>query len=134
MILVLCTDDRLKTAFSGKRQSTDRALRTNLISLSEGRPIRMNRYSRSRFTEPGNYVVSEDFLKTAGPGQICFAEGHFELPTPERVEKLILYRWNRAYPGDEEMPTEYLHCFALSERADFKGFSHERITREVYVK
>ena len=46
----------------------------------------------------------------------------------------ILYRWNRDYPGDERF------CFPGGEEIwqldrweDFPGFSHEKITEEIYI-
>ena len=51
-----------------------------------------------------------------------------------KVQRLIVYRWNRLYPSDVQFPLEYLSgkC-KLESSFDFAGNSHERITREVYV-
>ena len=63
-------------------------------------------------------------------GSFCFWEG----PTDAPAERIILYRWNRDYPGDERF------CFPGGEEIwqldrweDFPGFSHEKITEEIYI-
>ena len=55
-----------------------------------------------------------------------------QLPA-EKLEGLILYRWNRAYPSDVRWELD-LSQFALTERAEFSGTSHETITRERYTR
>ena len=52
-------------------------------------------------------------------------------PWLERMEGLVLYRWNRRYPADLYC-TLPLEDFVLEERREFAGSSHECITREVY--
>ena len=78
---------------------------------------------------PGAPVRADaDFLDKAGPGEFCWAEGQALRPYAERIEKLICFRWNRRYPGDVflDLPLE---DWRLTERVDFPGFSHEKITR-----
>ncbi len=45
----------------------------------------------------------------------------------------MLYRWNRSYPADVRF-TLALSAFRLTERTDFAGFSHPKITEEIYIK
>ena len=48
---------------------------------------------------------------------------------------VVCYRWNRHYPADQYFDIDLSAMgFALWEREDFPGSSHETITREVYVK
>ena len=103
-----------------------------LLALAAGRPVWMNGYSLAQFgPNGGDLREAEDCLDRAGPGELCFVETADPAPWLERMEGLILYRWNRRYPAD-------LHCtlplegFVLTERREFAGSSHECITREVY--
>ena len=50
----------------------------------------------------------------------------------EQIEQFIIYRWNRVYPTDVsvEIGTEW----KLTETEEFPGFSHEKITKEVYCR
>lgn len=54
-----------------------------------------------------------------------------ELIGARGAEELVLYRWNRSYPGDVTFPWP-LTGWKLVETADFPGTSHEKITEEVY--
>ena len=49
--------------------------------------------------------------------------------------KIVLYRWNRHYPSDVKWEPDLEGLgFALTETTEFPGTSHEKITREVYVR
>ena len=50
----------------------------------------------------------------------------------QKAERIVLYRWNRAYPADVKftMPKG----FTLKESREFAGSSHEKITREEYTR
>ena len=76
--------------------------------------------------------VAEDFLDRAGPGEFCFVEDRSVKPYETRIEQVILYRWNRAYPADLywDLP---LDGWTLERREEFPGYSHKIITKEVYV-
>lgn len=44
--------------------------------------------------------MDESFLEKAGPGEPCFVEDRSVAPFAGRVERVVLYRWDRAYPAD----------------------------------
>ena len=98
MHVIVCVDDRMGMLFNKRRQSQDQALRQELMKL--GAPLRMNAYSAKQFGDCPGIAVSEDFLDTAGPGDLCFVEDRKLLPYREKIESITLCRWNRAYPGD----------------------------------
>ena len=132
MIAVVCVDDRGGMLFNRRRQSQDRVLRGDLLALAAGRPVWMNGYSLGQFgPEPGDLRTAEDCLDRAGKGELCFVETMDPAPWLERMEGLVLYRWNRRYPADLYC-TLPLEDFVLEERREFAGSSHECITREVY--
>ena len=119
--------------FNHRRQSQDRVLRQDLLRETVGGVLRMNAYSLRQFKEPPpNIQASEDFLEQAGPGEFCFVEDRDLLPWADRLEGLILYRWNRRYPADLYF-TIPLEGWTLERREEFPGSSHETITKEVYV-
>ena len=132
MIAAVCIDDRGGMLFNHRRQSQDRLLREDLLAEAAGRPLWMNSYSLRQFpSPPPNLCVDEEFLDRAGPGELCFVETVDPAPWRERMEGVILYRWNRRYPADLYC-TLPLEDFVLEERREFAGSSHECITREVY--
>lgn len=136
MILIVCTDDDNGMAFANRRQSQDRLLRERLLQLSGGK-LWLNAYSAKQFSpeESAGFTIDESFLEHAGAGDFCFAETTDPAPYEERIEKLILYRWNRRYPASLHFSIPLAeHGWKLVSTEDFKGHSHETITEEVYVK
>jgi len=80
----------------------------------------------------GRPCVGEGFLEKAGPGEPCFVEDRSVAPFAGRVERVVLYRWDRAYPADLYWDLS-LEGWTLARREEFPGFSHEIITKEVYI-
>ena len=64
--------------------------------------------------------------------KVLFLEDLPLLPALEQAQKIIVYRFDRTYPADVRL--EIPQSFSLTEYLDFPGFSHDKITREVYVK
>ncbi|WP_415928980.1 ribonuclease Z [Zhenpiania hominis] len=136
MILVACADDNLGMLFHGRRQSRDRRVREAVLESCGKRPLWMNRYSAKQFADrKGDVRIHEDFLFKAGPGDWCFVETDSARAVEKRIETIVLYRWNRVYPADFwfDIPLAE-HGWNLVETSDFKGFSHEKITKEIYIK
>ena len=50
----------------------------------------------------------------------------------EKLESLVLYRWNRRYPADVYFDLD-LSQWRLVSRREFSGTSHDTITKEVYL-
>lgn len=132
MIVIVCIDDRGGMLFNHRRQSQDRLLRADLLREAAGAPVWLNAYSARQFQDlPPNLQVAEDFLDQAGAGELCFVEDRDLAPWAEKVEGLVLYRWNRTYPADLYF-TLSLEGWKLERREEFAGSSHEKITKEVY--
>ena len=133
---IVCIDDKNGMMFHHRRLSRDRLLLADVQHLHCGRQLWMNAYSAALFADGQERVtVAEDFLYRASPGDFCFVEDAPLLPVIERIETIYLYRWNRAYPADlylDLLPEQY--SWICSERKDFAGFSHLKITREHYVR
>ena len=130
MILIACVDDNMGMAFNHRRQSQDRILRQRLLERVGAAKLWMSPYSARQFDALlENVLVSEHFLSEAGAGEYCFAE----LCCPDDAEGVVLYRWNRSYPTDMHFTLD-LTGFRLTERTDFAGFSHPKITEEIYMK
>ena len=51
----------------------------------------------------------------------------------EKIEKIILYRWNRVYPADVHFPIDF-SGWKLVQAEEFAGSSHEKITEEIYER
>lgn len=138
MYLIYCVDDKGGLAFAGRRQSRDRAVRADLLAMAAGRPLWMSPASRRQFTEPEaaeRIIADAAFLSKAAAGALCFVEDQPARPWLEKTEGFILYHWNRVYPADLSLDVQPLsEGFRLVETRDFPGYSHEKITKEVYVR
>ena len=115
MILMACVDGRNGMAFNCRRQSRDRAVRADLLAEAGEARLWVSGATARQFPaeEQSRLCVDESFLEKAGPGEPCFVE-------------------DRSYPADLywDLPLE---GWTLARREEFPGFSHEIITKEVYI-
>ena len=136
MNVIVCTDNRNGISFNHRRLSRDRVLREYLVRLSGGK-LWMNSYSAGQFEQEQNLtvVIRENFLEETPCGEFCFLENLPCLPYEDRIEKIVLCRWNRDYPSDRkfDIPLEE-HGWHCTSSAEFPGSSHEKITAEVYER
>lgn len=133
MILAFCIDDQGGLAFNHRRQSRDRGLVADLLAVAGGRPIFCLPYSAGLF-DPGAVTVTEAPGSVPADG-ILFLENADPAAYLPQAEELILYRWNRLYPADLTLrgtPAQW--GYRLQDTRDFAGTSHDKITRERYVK
>lgn len=135
MILIACVDNRNGMMFNHRRQSQDRVLRSDVLSLTKGKKLWMNAYSRKQFTEENTEQIEteEAYFSKAGSGEYCFAENADFFQNADKIEEIYLYHWNRDYPADTYFPID-LSSWKCVETAEFTGSSHEKITRERYVR
>ncbi len=135
MNLIICVDDGWGMAFHRRRQSRDRVLRAHILRLTAGGVLWMNGYSARQFGASPQIRVAENFLAAAGAGEFCFAEITDPAPYEARAEKLFLFHWNRRYPSDLQFAAPTADSgWRLEQTAEFAGFSHEKITEEVYAR
>lgn len=134
MTVYLCLDEKNGMLFHNRRQSRDRAVRADILRECAGSTLWMDAYSASQFEPaPAAIVVAEDCLARAGIADSCFVERQVLAPWVEKIGRLVIYRWNRAYPSDTCLDVS-LENWKLFSREEFSGYSHETITKEVYRK
>ena len=129
MTLYICLDDKNGLKFNKRRQSRDAAVLEDIRSCLSG-DLLIHPYSEKLIQEVQiPYVLPPETAKD------LFLE---DVPTEEILlscEKVVIYRWNRHYPADTRWdPDLENRGFSLAETTEFPGKSHEKITREVYVK
>lgn len=94
----------------------------------------MNAYSFRQFKEEapdGTIQISETPFLAAGAEDLCFAENLTLTPFPVQAERLLLYCWNRMYPADRFLTLP--PSWTLLRHEEFPGFSHTKITKELYT-
>ncbi len=137
MIVIICVDDNLGMMFNNRRQSQDRTLRKRIIEISVNSRLLMNSYSIKQFDEEDRdkIITDEDFAKNAQKGDFVFFENISPKQYEKNIEKIILYHWNRNYPADFYFDIDLKESgWILNDSYDFEGYSHEKITEEIYVK
>jgi len=134
MKLIVCVDSRGGMAFRSRRVSRDRVVCDRILKLCDGE-LWIAPYSRPLFPVETDLRVSEKFLEQAGRSDWCFVETEDLRPWLNKAEQLVLFCWNRVYPSDVQFPLDQLKQeWECTEREDFFGYSHERITMEVYQR
>ena len=132
MYIIICLDDNNGLAFNHRRQSQDRIVAEDINKTVGEKKLWMTDYSRKLFQSGSNLEISENPKEEAKEGEYVFQELETLDTGDERIEQLIIYRWNRVYPADVsvEIGTEW----KLTETEEFSGFSHEKITKEIYCR
>ena len=135
MHVIVCLDDRNGMLFHHRRQSRDRAVVADIMQHLGKETLYLRPFSLPLFQGwELNLVVDEQALGHAGPGSFCFVEGKPLKPWEPRIERLILYRWNRRYPGDTYFDLSLEFPWRLESQWDFPGYSHKKITKEIYCR
>lgn len=134
MTVAVCIDDNGGMLFNNRRVSRDEAVLRDLAKTAGDRAIRINEFSVQLFTHAGiEYLESKNFLETADKDDICFAENIGLSQNIDKIDKLIVYCWNRRYPSDFKFDAD-MSLFSLAETYDLIGKSHDKITVNVYER
>lgn len=126
MTLYFCIDSAGGIAFLRRRQSRDRAIINDIYSeISDA--LYVSEYSKKLLPDANvmdQMGQGDTFLELTEPSQ------YFDL-----YDRIVIYNFNRRYPSDVAMAdSPFLYGFDLSETSEFVGTSHDRITKEVYIK
>ena len=132
MIIAVCVDDKMGMTFNKRRQSRDKCVIDDLMTIAE--TVHINGFSEELFEDYKDRIsVDEDFLDNAESEDVCFVENIDLEPYADKINKVILYLWNRHYPSSLKFKVD-LSDYEFIEETEFQGNSHEKITREVYSK
>ena len=132
MKIIVCIEDHGGMMFNRRRVSSDTVVTQRILAITNGKKLWMSPYSAKLFTAE-NICVAEDCLLYAQSGDYCFVEDTDISDCLDRIEELILFRWNRRYPSDRKFLLS-LDEWKLMSTEDFVGKSHSLITQEVYER
>lgn len=135
MNLIVCIDDDFGMAFNNRRQSQDSILNKRIKEIIKENKLYISPYSESLFKNLNffNLIINKNYLNDAGSEDYVFAELEDLTEFKNKINKIIVYRWNRRYPSDIKFPFN-LNNWNLKESYEFEGSSHEKITEELYIK
>lgn len=132
MRLILCVDNQGGLAFHHRRQSQDRAVRADILQMCGDTGLWVTAYTAQQFDmeQQSRLKVVNSFEDAE---EFCFIEDETAETYMSDAEKIILYHWNRRYPSDTRI-TLPMVGWKCEERTEFSGYSHEKITKEVYIR
>lgn len=135
MRVIVCLDDRNGMLFNRRRQSRDRRVVEDILRELGEKQLLVNGFSAPLFERAGDRIrVEDDPLAAAGREDVCFVENLPLAPWAAAIERLTVYRWNRVYPADMRLDLALESGWHLVAASDFPGFSHEKITKEIYER
>ena len=129
MKIIICLDDNGGMLFNNRRQSRDRVVCEDVVKNLNGEKLFISPFSQILFENYKDDVLAcEDFLTK---GRVCFVEN--QVLSSCNADEVIVYRWNRVYPSDFYCDIDFSK-YSLAEQAEIEGFSHEKITKEIYKR
>ena len=161
--IIVCVDNRMGISFNHRRVSRDRVVAGDILEMVRGNVLWMAPGAEKLFEEilkvkekeddggkkeqeckektqdtgelkaEKMWKIDLDFLTKAGAEEFCFVEGENLAGYEGKITEIVLYRWNRDYPADLFFEVD-LSKWELEERKEFSGYSHEKITREIYSR
>ena len=133
MKLIVCLDERKGMMFNNRRQSRDRVLIDNMIDMIGDDKLYIAPYSESLFENKEiKLKVKKNPIKAADENW-CFIENLPVAEYKDEIETVVIYHWNRHYPGDFFFDLE-LDSYTLESSEELVGSSHEKITKEIWNK
>lgn len=136
MTLICCVDDNMGMTFNKRRQSRDVEVTNSVINLSKNGKLFINPYSKKLFEEAGfiDFIIQDDSSLDFPDNSYFFNETAAPSVFEKAADEIILFRWNRAYPGDIQFDINLNSGWKLISSKEFAGKSHEKITMEVYKR
>ena len=163
MKIIVCVDNWMGMCFNHRRVSWDRVVAGDILEMVRGNVLWMAPGAERLFEEifkgkekkddggkkeqeckektqntgkmeaEKTWKIDSDFLTKAGTEDFCFVEGENLTGYEGKITEIVLYKWNRDYPADLFFEID-LGEWKLEERKEFSGYSHEKITREIYSR
>ena len=133
MIPIVCVDDRFGIAFNKRRCSSDAVVSADILNRTECARLWMDTYSARLFEGVNGVIVDDDALAKAGTGEYVFCDRIDPAKYHDKIEKLLVYFWNRKYPSDTKMTLDP-ELWNRTIITEFAGHSHEKITLEEWTR
>lgn len=130
MILAICLDDNNGMMFGNKRQSRDAKVIEDIIENCPDNILYISEYSKTLLEKEKIQVkiIEEESIPVDG---VCFIENEKIFDYINKADKLVIYKWNRKYPGDLFF-NNWEKDWEKESSLSIVGKSHEEITKETY--
>ncbi len=136
MKVIVCLDDAQGMLFNHRRQSRDRCVIDDVLKTVGDEKLYIRAFSEKLFADRGEvYTLNGEMLSAAESTAYCFVEDMPLAPCISRVDELVIYRWNRLYPADVYFDIDLAkEGFSLDSVQELEGYSHEKITKEIFKR
>lgn len=132
MNIIICIDNNDGMLFNNRRQSRDKYILYDIKKDIQNKKLKICNFSQALFQNSNiDFDIDENFISNADINDTCFVENKKLAPFIDTIDSITVYRWNRIYPSDFKLDIS-LDIFELSYSTEFKGYSHDKITKEVY--
>ena len=134
MTAIVCTEDRGGILFLKRRVSRDREVYRDIAENYD--KVYMTCYSLPLFDNVKiDTSVRLSPISEGARGDVCFIESGEIADNVHKISRLVIYRWNSRYPSDVKLGFEPCAMgFSHVSTTEFAGYSHEKITKDVYEK
>ena len=133
MNVILCLDDNKGLLFNNRRQSRDKAVSDDIFNGLNGEKLTVTSFSEKMFSDYSEKIIVDDNPFGNDESKYIFAENLSLQQYINKIDKITVYNWNRVYPCDFYCDIDFSQ-FELIEEIEFAGNSHEKITKQVFVK
>ena len=128
MTIILCLDDKNGLSFNNRRQSRDKIL---IEDIMQNDNVYILERSACLFAEDSVNKVNN--VSDLPNDAVYFHEITDPKDIVDQFDTVIIYRWNRHYPSDVKFEFS-MNDYKKIYEEKFVGFSHDKITKEVYIK
>lgn len=137
MNIIVCVDDNNGMMFNKRRVSQDIVLREDIYKNLGDKKLIMNAYSFKMFQKDGTDkdIIVEENIPIKDEVNFQFIEDKSLSQFEGKIEKIIIYYWNRRYPSDLKFDIDVSNGnWEVVSEEEFAGKSHEKITKKIIVK
>ena len=132
MNIIVCLDDNKGLLFNNRRQSRDKIVIKNIVdNITDN--IYIDDYSKELFEEYLDLDKIKQISNNIDENGYYFIEDYSLISNVDNIDNIIIYNWNRSYPSDIKFDID-LNNYNLISEEEFVGFSHEKITKQIYKR
>ncbi len=133
MNVILCLDDNKGLLFNNRRQSRDESVLEDIFNDLNGEKLTVTSFTEKLFSDYAERTVVDENPFEKDENIHVFAENLSLQQYMAIIDKITVYNWNRVYPCDFYCDIDFSQ-FALLQESEFAGNSHEKITKQVFIK
>ena len=135
MILIVCVDEKNGMIFNNRRQSRDKILIAHILEVTKNKKLWITNFSQDIFnmSDANNLIIDDQFIEKMREDDYCFVENIEVKTLIDKVDKIIIYNWNRNYPADQYFDIN-LDEWVIDSEEEFSGSSHDKITQKIYIR